>query len=71
MTPALVLQLYGGPDDGDGAQLDGPAVLPLRIATPLGVYLRDARLDLVRADGTAVHRYRWQPATSPPPELED
>lgn len=65
MTPVLELQLYGGPEDGDSAQVTGPRALPQLYVTPAGTYVRDHGLDLVRADGTPVHRYRWQPATVP------
>lgn len=71
MTPVLELQLYGGPDDGDTAQVPGPAALPRLYVTESGTYLRDHALDVVRADGTPVHRYRWQPAGVPPDDQAD
>ena len=66
MTPTLLVQLYGGPDDGD--EVPATQALPRVIRVKYGLrghYLRDHSLDLVRADGTPVHRYRWH--HSPPP----
>lgn len=60
----MLAQLVGGADDGQ--HLDVP-VLPSSISTAAGTYRRDAALDLVRADGTPVHRYRLLTADRQPP----
>lgn len=61
------VELYGGPDDGLALDLH-PDVLPRCVHTEHADYVRDARLDLVRRDGTAVHRYRWD--SRPPHQVE-
>lgn len=60
----LIVQLYLGPDDGDELPATGHT-LPDQLHTARGLYVRDPAADLVRADGTPVHRYRWTGSRPP------
>jgi hypothetical protein len=66
MLPTGVVELYGGPDDGTRIDLH-PELLPRTLTTERGLYVRDPSVDIVRATGLPLHRFRW--CSRPPEQL--